>query len=120
MAATEKPIPATAHAVAAALAAYEAEVQLQCVRVLSGGLRRIPPTTELPLLCQGLLRMSPNSGPLLIRLVGAHRALIREVLRPDRLHGTELTEARQHLAGILADVRSQLAALSSRDSSTRR
>ena len=109
-----KPGPAGTHQLAASLAGYEAEIELECIRVMSGGLRRTKPTPDLSSLCRHLLHAAPEVGPLLIRLVSAHRRLTREVLRPDRLYGTAVAASRRQWADALAELRQHVAGMASK------
>lgn len=103
-----KPSPKTSAALAASLAAYEAEMILHCARLGAGGLRRMPLVTNLPVLCRRFLQARPDSEPLLLKLLTAHRQLVAEMLQLD---GSEVAavSARTALAQVLHELQLKLA-----------
>jgi len=106
---TAKPSRATVNALAASLAAYEAEMELQSIRVLAGGSRRVDLCTDFPALCRRIMQVAPHAERPLIQLVDAHRLLVARLLRPIGEPRIAVGAARHALGAALADLRVKIA-----------
>jgi hypothetical protein len=92
----------------ALLAAYEADVELHCIRIGSGGERVFELSVDFPSLCFDIVNVQTDAGRYVMRLVLAHRQLLRQVLQGPGEPGP-ISSARWALRDAVAALRGKLA-----------